>query len=72
VEEKRGQATFLLQKVASPLLLMVLFNFTPYKYKSFNGVNPTLPSFQRVPSALLRSAGNSIPDWLFERFLRAF
>jgi len=46
---KRGLATFCNKKVASPLFC-------------FNGVNPTLPSFRRVLSVLLRSAGNNIPD----------
>jgi len=56
---KRGWGTFLLQKVAIPLFC-------------FNGASPALPSSQRVLFELLRNAGNSIPDWLFERFLRAF
>ena len=47
---KRGQVTFLLQKVASPLFC-------------FNGANPTLPSFQRVLPELLRSAENNIPGF---------
>jgi hypothetical protein len=57
MEGKKGTGYFFITKSSQ----------SPF-YITFNGANPTLPSFRRVLFEPLQNAGNNIPDFADSRW----